>query len=85
MNILPFVMFVIIEGIRLSRNVIDSQDERQVSQLTAQADDRKSADAWVNLPCTNFTPWQHMNVHRHGWGFQQKLGKRRKQARKIFA
>ncbi|CAL1172843.1 unnamed protein product, partial [Cladocopium goreaui] len=29
-----------------------------------QADDHKTADAWVSLPCADFTPWQHMNVHR---------------------
>jgi hypothetical protein len=61
------------------------QDEGHVSQLITQADDHKTADAWVSLPCTDFTPWQHMNVHRHGWSFQQKLEKRRKQARKMFA
>ena len=74
-----------VEGIRLSRNVIDVQDEGHVSQLITQADDHKTADAWVSLPCADFTPWQHMNVHRHGWGFQQKLDKRRKQVRKMFA
>ena len=73
------------EGKRLSRNVIDLQDEEQVSQLITQADDRKAADAWVSLPCTVFTPWQHMNVHRHGWRFLHKLEKRRKQAKKMFA
>ena len=31
-----------------------------------QADDRKSADASVDLPSNDSTPWQHMNVHRHG-------------------
>ena len=67
------------------RNLIDLPDEGHVSQLITQADDHKTADAWVSLPCTDFTPWQHMNVHRHGWSFQQKLEKRRKQARKMFA
>ena len=74
-----------IEGIRLSRNVIDLQKEDQVSQLITQVDDRKAADAWVSLPCTVFTPWQHMNVHRHGCSFQHKPEKRRKQAKKMFA
>ena len=73
-----------VEGIRLSRNMIALQDEGQVSQLITQPDDRKSADAWASLSCTDFTPWQHMNAHRHGWGFQQKLEKRIKQARKMF-
>jgi len=62
--------------------MIDLQDEGQVSKLITPADDRKSADAWVSLPCTDFTPWQHMNVHGHGWGFQEK---RRKQAKKMLA
>ena len=55
----------------ISRNVINLQDEGQISQLITQADDRKSADAWVSLPCTDFTPWQHMNAHRHGWVFNR--------------
>jgi hypothetical protein len=74
-----------VEGIKLSHNVIDLQEEGRMSHLITQSDDCKSADAWVSLPCTDFTPWQHMNVHRHGWGFQQKLEKRRKQARKMLA
>ena len=80
-QLVKFVMkSVLMASGYISRNVINLQDEGQISQLITQAD-----DAWVSLPCTDFTPWQHMNVHRHGWGFQQKLEKRRKQARKMLA
>ena len=85
-QLVKFVMkSVLMASGYISRNVINLQDEGQICQLITQADDRKSADAWVSLPCTDFTPWQHMNAHRQGWGFQQKLEKRRKQARKMFA
>ena len=72
-QLVKFVMkSVLMASGYISRNVINLQDEGQISQLITQAD-----DAWVSLPCTDFTPWQHMNAHRHGWGFQQKLEKRR--------
>ena len=73
-----------IEGARLSRDTNDFADENQVSHLLDQAEQRPGADGWISLSCTNFCPWQHMNIHRNGASFQKKLEKRRKTSRKMF-
>jgi hypothetical protein len=73
-----------IEGIRLSRETIDLADGRQVSQLLEHVEQRPGADGWVGLPCTDFCPWQHMNIHRYGAQYEKKLRKRRKHGLKMF-
>ena len=73
-----------VECIRLSRDNIDLSNSTQVDQLIQQLDQRPGADAWISLPCTDYTPWQHMNVHRHGQAFEEKLHQRRKKSKKMF-
>ena len=73
-----------VEGIRLSRETIDLADGRQVSQLPEHVEQRPGTDGWVNLPCTDFCPWQHMNTHRYGAQYEKKARKRRKHARRMF-
>ena len=73
-----------VEGIRLSRDTLDLADENQVAQLLDQVDQRPGADGWVSLPCTDFCPWQRMNVHRYGEEYAKKLKKKRRHARNMF-
>ena len=73
-----------VECIRLSRDTIDLSDSKQVGQLIQQVEQRPGADAWISLPCTDYTPWQHMNIHRHGEQFEKKHHERRKKSKKMF-
>ena len=73
-----------VECIRLSRDTIDLVDSNQVDQLLQQVELRPGADGWISLPCTDYTPWHQMNIHRHGEAFERKLHGRRKKSKKMF-
>ena len=73
-----------VECIRLSRDTIGLADSNQVEQLLQHVELRPGADGWISLPCADYTPWQHMNIHRHGEAFDRKLHERRKKSNKMF-
>ena len=73
-----------IECIRLSRDTIDLSSSTQVDQLIQQLELRPGADGWIGLPCADYTPWQHMNIHRHGQAFEESLHQRRKKSKKML-
>ena len=73
-----------VECIRLSRDTINLVDPKQVGQLLQQVDLRPGADGWISLPCTDYTPWQRMNIYRYGEAFERKLQERRKKSMKMF-
>ena len=73
-----------VECIRLPKDTINLADSKQVDQLIQQVEQRPGADAWISLPCADYTPWQHLNIHRHGEEFEKKPHERRKKSKKMF-
>ena len=70
-----------VNSIRLSRTTLDLSEPTHVAQVQGQVQACPGCDIWLSLPCTDYCPWQDMNVHVHGPSFEKKLQKRRKNSR----
>lgn len=78
----------------LGLNAVDFRDapstwkidkiEEQVEQVLQKVGLRLGADGWISLPCADYTPWQHMNIHRHGKDFQKKRQESRKKLMRLW-
>ena len=73
-----------INSIRLCRSMIDLSNEEHVKQVQGQVEASPGCDVWLSLPCTEFSPWQNMNVHRHGAKYGKGLRNRQEKSKLMF-
>ncbi|CAE7223113.1 RPS6KA5, partial [Symbiodinium natans] len=73
-----------INSIRLCRSMIDLSNEEHVKQVQGQVEASPGCDVRLSLPCTEFSPWQNMNVHRHGAKYEKGLRNRQEKSKLMF-
>ena len=71
-----------VNAVRLSESVLDLANPDHVDQVLAQM--LPGCDVWVSIPCTHFSAWQHMSIHRHGRAYEEKLEARRQHTREML-
>ncbi len=71
--------------VRLHRNFIDLSSEEQCQHLFSQLENEKGAIAlWGSIPCTVWSTWQNMAIHKYGKAYKERLEKRRTHSRKML-
>ena len=71
-----------VDCLRLGLSTLDLAKPEHVAQVSGQV--KHGAPLWISLPCTEHTPWQSMNVHKHGAEYKARLEKRRARIRKML-
>ena len=72
-----------VSHVRLHEGMIDLMKEDSIQQLISQVESTPGADMWGSIPCTPWTTWQHMAIHRYGQSYAKRLEQRRLSSRKM--
>jgi hypothetical protein len=70
---------------RLYKESFDLTQPAVIDQLICFIREHPGISIWGSLPCTTWCSWQHMNVHKHGAPYLQKLQARRRASLRLFA
>ena len=73
-----------IKVIRLTRSLLDLENQGDVEQAIGQLEETPGGDVYVSLTCTFFSPLQHLNVAIQGKGYQKKLKKAQKKTLRML-
>lgn len=74
-----------IKHVRLNIERIDLMLDESIMQLVEQIKHTPKADLWASIPCTVWSMWQNMAVHKFGASYLSRLNKRRSASRKMLA
>ena len=77
-----------IEYSGLSKEFVDLTDPEQFRQVLEwarfEASQDKAIDLWGSLPCTHWSPWMNMSLHRLGPKFRKTLEAKRNESRRLI-
>ena len=71
-----------VDCLRLGMSTLDLANAAHVEQAKGQV--KPGSPIWLSIPCTEHTPWQRMNIHKHGPAYQDKLKKRQTRIRRMI-
>ena len=78
-----------IEYSGLSKEFVDLTDPEQFRQVLEwarfEASQDKAIDLWGSLPCTHWSPWMNMSLHRLGPKFRKTLEAKRNELRRLIS
>ena len=71
-----------VDCLRLGMSTLDLANAAHVEQAKGQV--KPGSPIWLSIPCTEHTPWQRMNIHRHGPAYKDRLKKRQARIRRMI-
>ena len=74
-----------VEVVRLYKEALDLTDPRIVAQLVNFIKENPGVSLWGSLPCTAWSSWQYMAVHKYCSKYLRRLQGRRRASLKLFA